>query len=290
MPTLPPSPDLDQLKKQARELLRAFRVGDPEAERRVRAQLPHRTIAAGEALRLTQTLLVLAREYGFASWPKLKAAITTIRQERHDAAPPPDGRLLRREARRHFIAEQTAQMLGFARSGEVETLAASFNIPRRDIQAIRALLVSRDDPDYTLLIDRLIAGLRHDSPKVRYRCAGALDHFGDARCIAPLRALVADPVPRVRRMALHALSCEACKLAPFHDDADLVGLLTDYALHDLSINVRRHATYGLASRRDDPRAAAVLEQLRGNVADPTLGRYLRRIAGYPTSRAASPGE
>jgi len=127
-------------------------------------------------------------------------------------------------------------------------------------------LVSRDDPDYTLLIDRLIAGLRHDSPKVRYRCAGALDHFGDARCIAPLRVLVADPVPRVRRMALHALSCEVCKLAPLPGDTDLVGLLADYALHDPSINVRRHATYGLASRRDDPRAAAVLEQLRGNVA------------------------
>lgn len=116
------------------------------------------------------------------------------------------------------------------------------------------------------------------------------DHFGDARCIALLRALVADPVPRIRRMALHALSCETCKLAPLPGDTDLVGLLTDYALHDPSIKVRRHATYGLASRRDDPRAAAVLEQLRGSVADPMLGRYLRRIAGHPASGALRPGE
>ena len=102
--------------------------------------------------------------------------------------------------------------------------------------------------------------------------------------------LVTDPVPRVRRMALHALSCEECKLAPLPGDTDLVGLLADHALHDPSINVRRHATYGLASRRDDPRAAAVLEQLRDSVADPTLGRYLRRLAGQPASGTMHPGE
>ena len=282
MPNLPPAPDLDQLKTQARELLRAFRVGDPAAQRRVHAQLPY-LAAAGSAPRLAQMLLVLAREYGFRSWPKLKAAIATIHQERSDMAPTPDERLLRKAARARFIAEQTAERLDLARSGDAEALAASFNIPRRDIQAIRALLVARADPDYDLLIDTLIAGLQHTSPNVRYRCAGALDHFGDERCIAPLRALVADPVPRVRRMALHALSCEACKLAPLPGDTDLVELLAEYALHDPSINVRRHATYGLVSRRDDPRAAAALNELRGSVVDPTLGRYLRRVADRSAS-------
>jgi ankyrin repeat protein len=63
--TLPPHPDADQLRRQARELLRAWQRADPEALAR----------AAPYALpappRLAQAQLVLARELGFASWPAL---------------------------------------------------------------------------------------------------------------------------------------------------------------------------------------------------------------------------
>ena len=68
--TLPARPDLDQQKKLAKELLRAFRAGDAEAAARMRAELPDKT-----ELSLTDAQYVLAREYGFASWRELRDRI-----------------------------------------------------------------------------------------------------------------------------------------------------------------------------------------------------------------------
>jgi hypothetical protein len=76
--SLPPLPNLEQQKKQARELLEAARAHDPAALRRFRTHHP-RLAAQPEAewpmLALHDAQLVLAREYGFASWTKLKAHI-----------------------------------------------------------------------------------------------------------------------------------------------------------------------------------------------------------------------
>ncbi|MEW6751079.1 MAG: Clp protease N-terminal domain-containing protein [Candidatus Latescibacterota bacterium] len=77
---LPPHPSLRQLRIQARELLEAFRAGDPQAVRRVRESLPRLAGAPEEKLRaphlcLRDAQLVMAREYGFPSWPKLVAAL-----------------------------------------------------------------------------------------------------------------------------------------------------------------------------------------------------------------------
>jgi ankyrin repeat protein len=64
MPSLPPSPNLDQLRHQARELLRAATAGDGAAVSRIEAVSDRLTLATAQ--------LAIAREYGFASWPKLK--------------------------------------------------------------------------------------------------------------------------------------------------------------------------------------------------------------------------
>jgi ankyrin repeat protein len=56
---LPAAPSLEQLRKQAKELVR---------DRRGR----------GEPLRLSEAQLALAREYGFASWPRLKAYVERV--------------------------------------------------------------------------------------------------------------------------------------------------------------------------------------------------------------------
>jgi hypothetical protein len=53
---LPPRPDLEYLKKQAKALLRSMRERDANAT-------------------LADALHALARDYGFASWPKLKAHV-----------------------------------------------------------------------------------------------------------------------------------------------------------------------------------------------------------------------
>ena len=67
MTDLPARPDLDQLRHQAKELLRAAQRGDPEAIARIRA-------VTGKII-LSSAQLALAREYGFASWAKLKLEV-----------------------------------------------------------------------------------------------------------------------------------------------------------------------------------------------------------------------
>lgn len=72
-------PDLDQLKRQAKELLEAFTAGEPDAIAEVNA---HYQGADPANLALHTAQLVLARSYGFDSWPKLKAyvdGVTTAR-------------------------------------------------------------------------------------------------------------------------------------------------------------------------------------------------------------------
>ncbi len=64
MPQLPDRPDLAQLRRLARELQRAAAGGDPGAVRRVQQVSAKTTLSAAQ--------LAIAREYGFASWVKLK--------------------------------------------------------------------------------------------------------------------------------------------------------------------------------------------------------------------------
>ena len=73
--TLPDRPNLDQLRRQAKDLLDAFRSGHAEATHEVQAHY-HGADPAGFALHDAQ--LVVARAYGFESWPKLKAFVDGI--------------------------------------------------------------------------------------------------------------------------------------------------------------------------------------------------------------------
>jgi hypothetical protein len=72
---LPPHPDLDQLRRQAKELLEAFRAGDTTAITQVQA---HYHGAESTAFALHDAQVVLARAYGFDSWPKLKAFVDGV--------------------------------------------------------------------------------------------------------------------------------------------------------------------------------------------------------------------
>jgi hypothetical protein len=67
MSQLPARPDLDQLRRQARELHHAALDGDARALRRLRQASGTVTLSAAQ--------LAIARDYGFASWPRLKAEV-----------------------------------------------------------------------------------------------------------------------------------------------------------------------------------------------------------------------
>src|SRR5215472_17398112 len=77
------NPDLEQLKRQAKELLEAYRASSPEAFAEVTAY--HQT-ASPDAFALHDAQFVLARSYGFESWPKLKAAVDGVTATRLHAA------------------------------------------------------------------------------------------------------------------------------------------------------------------------------------------------------------
>lgn len=80
---LPPSPSLEQLKKQAKSLLKRQRAADSEALARVRENHPRRrnlseAQVAASPFALADAQLVIASEYGFASWSKLQSHVKTL--------------------------------------------------------------------------------------------------------------------------------------------------------------------------------------------------------------------
>jgi hypothetical protein len=88
MPELPDRPDLEQLRRQARELQRRAAAGDADAAHQVRSVANSVTLSAAQ--------LAIAREHGFASWPRLKAEVERRRAAVNDAerdgagtSPPP---------------------------------------------------------------------------------------------------------------------------------------------------------------------------------------------------------
>jgi ankyrin repeat protein len=64
---LPAQPHIDHLRHEAKELLRAARTGDTAAVARMSAVSDRQTLAAAQ--------LAVARDYGFASWAKLKTEV-----------------------------------------------------------------------------------------------------------------------------------------------------------------------------------------------------------------------
>jgi ankyrin repeat protein len=85
--SLPARPNLEQLKKQAKDLLRSYQTGDLSTEELVRKYHPDLT---GKSATLSDAQLVIAREYGFGSWPKLKEHV-----ESQNAAKDPMEELVR---------------------------------------------------------------------------------------------------------------------------------------------------------------------------------------------------
>ncbi|ADB49316.1 ankyrin repeat domain-containing protein [Conexibacter woesei] len=95
--SLPAAPSLEQLRKQAKELLRACRRGDADAAARIATVAdrgaPPRPAALGDrgassgpaapagrgaAPKLADAQLAIAREHGFASWPRLRSYVERV--------------------------------------------------------------------------------------------------------------------------------------------------------------------------------------------------------------------
>lgn len=175
MPRLPLSPDLDHLKQQAKRLLKAQRAGDPDALERVRAQQVRGV--QGDPFRLTDAQWVVAKEYGFPNWARLKAFIEA-------AAPahtPGDNALSNRQ---RFVRDLTSEIMAAAGQGDYKALGSRFAaMPLRDILIVRQSLAEADG--LGVVVTGLVDGLAHVKPRVRFDCAGALDHLADERSAGP---------------------------------------------------------------------------------------------------------
>ena len=115
---LPARPDLDQLRRRAKELRDAVRRGDAPALARFAA---HHPSAWPDAVSLAAAQFVIARELGFSSWPALKAAVDA------DAG-----------ARRRELAFLAASIeAGAGRASEI--LSADPGIAERSVRAAAVL-------------------------------------------------------------------------------------------------------------------------------------------------------
>jgi hypothetical protein len=133
------TPDIDQLRRQAKELLEAYRAQSPDAVAEVDAH--HRTATPG-TFALHDAQFVLARSYGFESWPKLKAAVEGVTTKRlHDAVKKGDlGAVRALLARRPEIVD----LLHGGPSG-FEIRAIHIAVMARDVELTRLLLEAGAD-------------------------------------------------------------------------------------------------------------------------------------------------
>lgn len=130
------------------------------------------------------------------------------------------------------------------------------------------------------LIPVLVEGLRSPEWRVRRDCCGLLDDLDfTPESLGALRSALDDPDPRVRRSALHTLSCQHCK--PNGCALDIQPLFERLA-HDPSRRVRESVLNPLTYQRHGPWAERLVEHFAAH--DPSS--LIRERAGRVLTRRA----
>jgi Ser/Thr protein kinase RdoA (MazF antagonist) len=205
MKTLPDNPNLDHLRRQAKDLLAGLRDSDPET-----------SLADAQAL--------LAEQYGFRTWPDLKAEVDRM-QGRVDVADPA---LARQLAARFGLGGVTGPMRSLSRPDEVGR--------RWSLETERGRWVARtvddvypvtDGEDNTRFQDAAArAGVTLPAP-VRSRTGAAVEAIGDNRwrvcewlhsgppLAAPVSATITHEVGHILA-TLHALRLPVDGICPWN--------------------------------------------------------------------------
>jgi HEAT repeat protein len=160
-----------------------------------------------------------------------------------------------------------------AEAKDLPGVLAALAVGKGRMQAARTAMLRQPDR-YARFQTALVDGLASESARLRFESAHALDTFGDVATRAPLTALMGDPVPRVRWIAMHALSCHACgEKKPGGLEDDVRERIIDAMQHDPSPYVRRHAAVALGVAHETSAAPMLREQLARET-DPKLRRAL----------------
>jgi len=147
---LPAAPDLAQQRKRAKDLLKAVRAGAAPALARVRCGHPRHAASSDEKIRadakLSDTQWVIAREYGFSSWPRLKRHIAELVGEPERCRP--------FETDLQYYRDRAGGMLSVHGTGERNALrlVRQFHPGFRDASEadIRAAALTQDDAELIL--------------------------------------------------------------------------------------------------------------------------------------------
>jgi hypothetical protein len=115
--------DVHQLRRQTKELLTAFRAGDADIVAEVNLHYRDGDADAG-TFALHDAQLVLARAYGFDSWPKLKAAVVEVTVSRLSDA------VRAGDSARDGLARGTPRDHQHGRTGRRRASAAAFRRTR----------------------------------------------------------------------------------------------------------------------------------------------------------------
>ena len=110
--TLPGRPSFQCLRNQAKQLRARHAEGDPDVCRRIVAVHPDwqdrsTDDVANTELALADAQLVIAREYGFDSWPKLKAHVEAVSGAAHEGISTTPDRMLRDQVQALAVRHET---------------------------------------------------------------------------------------------------------------------------------------------------------------------------------------
>lgn len=227
------TPDIDQLKRQARELLEAYRAQSPDAVTEVAA---HHRAATPETFALHDAQFVLARAYGFESWPKLKAAVEGVTTTRlHEAVQKGDlGAARALLARRPEIVD----LLRGGPSG-FEIRALHIAVMARDVEMTRLLLEAGADTRDGIWPNRDATGPRTIAEERGYDEIVALMTAHEEKRGARVGSALDDGVRRLRDAMMSG--GEEAVIAVFESEPALAGMCPPGGVTML----HRAAQYGL---------------------------------------------
>jgi hypothetical protein len=257
MPTqpLPDRPNLEQYRKQAKELVKRWSAGEDAAMARVREHLPQAAAASGAfTFVLADAQLVIAREHGFESWPKLAKQIAAItgrgtlsdaRRRAHRAIADGDRETLESLLRDHgqalgYGSRQAAQIISdeqcfeswdafaawSAARAEADSPVATFEaaveaIVAGDVTALQSLL--RAHPDL----------VRARSPRTHH---AMLLHYVGANGVEGFRQRTPPNIVDITRLLLDA-GAEVNARAEMYGGSDTLGLVAT-SVHPLQAGVQ----------------------------------------------------
>ena len=264
-------PDLDQIKRQAKELLHAFVANQPDAVAEVRA---HYHDANPATFALHDAQLVIARSSGFDSWPKLKAYVDGVTVTRlRDAILVNDfavaSRMLRIRPELGRASLDNLQLLHHAvlkRSVALVRLLMQHGANARDgiyphREATTALTLAFERGDTAI-----VEVIREEEQRQREQKSGVartpepdqlfkLIAAGDDAALAA--ALVADPALIVSRHPVRGVT--ALHVAAYHLRPSATTLLLAHGADAMARDVRNHTPLDWAAYQSSP---VTLERFR----------------------------